>query len=56
MLRHKFLRNIGLGTTASLLTNYDVPTKINDDVKINIVKHQYDFSLMKNLVFHHHQR
>ncbi|UJR12040.1 hypothetical protein I4U23_016218 [Adineta vaga] len=47
MSRHQFLGNIDLGTTASLLTNYDTSTKINDNIKINTIKHQDDLMLIE---------
>ena len=47
MSRHQFLGNIDLSITTSLLTNYNVPTKIPDGIKLNKIKHQDDLMLIE---------
>jgi len=47
MFRHQFLGSTDLSITTSLLTNYDVPTKIPDGIKLNKIKHQDDFLLIE---------
>jgi hypothetical protein len=47
MFRHQFLGSTDLSTTASLLTSYNVPTKISNGVKLNRIKQQDDFILIE---------
>ena len=47
MTRHQFLGSKDLSITSSLLTNYNVPTKITDGIKLNQIKQQDDFVLIE---------
>ncbi|CAF2855001.1 unnamed protein product [Rotaria sp. Silwood2] len=47
MSRHHFLGSTDLAITTSLLTNYNVPTKIPDGFKLNKIKHQDDLVLIE---------
>jgi hypothetical protein len=47
MERHQFLGSTDLGIVTSLLTNYNVPTKLPDGIKLNKIKHQDDFILIE---------
>jgi hypothetical protein len=47
MNRHRFLGSTDLGVVSSLLTNYNVPTKISDGIKLNKIKHQDDLILIE---------
>ncbi len=47
MSRHQFLGNIDLNLTTSLLTNYNVPTKLPNGVKLHKIKHEDDLILIE---------
>jgi hypothetical protein len=46
MDRHRFLGSTDLGIVTSLLTNYNVPTKICNGIKLNKIKQQNDLILI----------
>lgn len=45
--RNQFLGTMDLSITTSLLTNYNVPTKIPDGIKLNKIKCQDDLILIE---------
>ncbi len=47
MNRYHFLGSTDLSIASSLLINYNVPTKIHDEIKLNRIKHQDDLILIE---------
>jgi hypothetical protein len=47
MDRHHFLGSTDLGVVTTLLSNYNVPTKIPDGIKLNQIKYQDDLILIE---------